>query len=146
MIRPKNETEVLLLSKTSNCETLIEPTHRKAEGTLEFKLTKSGKTFHFIPPIWIEGSWMLSLTGLDVHNSILNITEENNKFGPSTDDSDDEFSFIELKDNITEVLSLSDISPEDLQNEIQEPNIIETYRKLSTEKSQTDGYYILLTD
>ena len=36
-IRPKNETEDLLLSITKICETLIEQTHRKAEETLEFK-------------------------------------------------------------------------------------------------------------
>ena len=29
MIRPKNETEKLLLSITKNCETLIEQTHKK---------------------------------------------------------------------------------------------------------------------
>ena len=29
MIRPKNETEDLLLSITKNCEKLIEQTHRK---------------------------------------------------------------------------------------------------------------------
>ena len=39
MIRPKTETENLLLSITENCETLIKQTHRKAE-TLEFKLTE----------------------------------------------------------------------------------------------------------
>ena len=38
MIRPKNETENLLLSITKNCETLIKQTHRKAEETLEFKI------------------------------------------------------------------------------------------------------------
>ena len=36
MIRPKNQTEGLLLSLTKNCETLIKQTHRKAEETLEF--------------------------------------------------------------------------------------------------------------
>ena len=35
MIRPKTQTEDLLLSITKNCETLIEQTHRKAEETLE---------------------------------------------------------------------------------------------------------------
>ena len=41
MIQPKNETEDLLLSITKNCEMLLEPTHRKAEETLEFKMKKS---------------------------------------------------------------------------------------------------------
>ena len=31
MIKPKNETEDLILSITKNCETLIEQTHRKEE-------------------------------------------------------------------------------------------------------------------
>ena len=50
-IRPKNETEVLLLSITRNCETLIKLIHRKIEGTLEFERTKPRKTFHFTPLI-----------------------------------------------------------------------------------------------
>ena len=41
IIRPKNETENLLLSITKNCETLIQHTHRKSEETLEFKMNKS---------------------------------------------------------------------------------------------------------
>ena len=40
MIRPKNESEDLILSITKNCGTLIEQTHRKAEETLESKMTK----------------------------------------------------------------------------------------------------------
>ena len=40
MIRPKNETEDLLLSITKNCETLIKQTHTKPEETLEFKMNK----------------------------------------------------------------------------------------------------------
>ena len=41
MIRPKNETEDLLLSINKNCETLIKQTHGKTEETLEFKLNLS---------------------------------------------------------------------------------------------------------
>ena len=80
MIRPKNETENLLLSITKNCETLIEQTHRKAKDTLEFKMIKPRETFHFKPPIQVKGDWMIGLTILGVYNSIFNITEENNKF------------------------------------------------------------------
>ena len=80
MIQPKSETQDLLLSITKNCEMLIEQTHRKAEGTLEFKMNKSRETFHFRPSIQIQGSWMLGLVDLEVHNSIFDITEENNKF------------------------------------------------------------------
>ena len=51
-----------------------------------------------------------------------------------------------MKDKIAEVPGLSDISPEYLQHEVGAPNISKTYRKLSMDKSQTDGYYNLLTD
>ena len=51
MIRLKNETEDLLLSKTKFCETLIEQTHRKPEETLEFKMIKPREIFHFKPPM-----------------------------------------------------------------------------------------------
>ena len=79
MIRPKNETEDLLLSITKNSETLIEQTHKKAEETLEFKMIKPRETIHFKPPIQVKGDWMIGLTNLEVYNSIFNITEENNK-------------------------------------------------------------------
>ena len=49
-----------------------------------------------------------------------------------------------MKDKVAEVLGLSHSSLQDLQHEIHGLDIIETYRKLSIEKSQTDGYYLLL--
>ena len=55
MIKPKNDTEDLLLSITKNCQTLIEQTYRKAEETLEFKMTESKQTFHFKPTIQVKG-------------------------------------------------------------------------------------------
>ena len=45
MIQPKNQTKNLLLSITKNCETLIKQTDRKAEETLEFKMTNQEKYF-----------------------------------------------------------------------------------------------------
>ena len=75
MIRPKNETEDLLLSKTKNCETLIKQTQRKAE-TLEFKINKRKETFHFNPPISTEGSWMIGLIVSEVYDSLFTVTEE----------------------------------------------------------------------
>ena len=80
MIIPKTETEDLLLSITENYETLIKQTHRKAQETLEFKMTKSGERFHFNSSIPIEWSWMIGLTSLEVYNSVFNITGKNNKF------------------------------------------------------------------
>ena len=66
MIRFKNETD-LLLSITKNCEKLIIQNHRKAEDTLEFKLTKPRETFYFDPHISIEGFWMLGSTSLQFY-------------------------------------------------------------------------------
>ena len=70
----------LILSIAKNCETLIHQTHTNPEETFKFKLIKPRKTFHFNPPILIEGSWMIGLTILEVYNSISNLTEESNKF------------------------------------------------------------------
>ena len=89
MIHHKNKTEDLLLSITKICETLNKQTHRWAEGTLEFKITKCRETFHFKPPISLEGSWMIGLTFLDVYNSIFNLNHENNKFELYTDTFDE---------------------------------------------------------
>ena len=95
MIRPKNETEDLLLSITKNCETLIKQTHRKAEETLEFKIIKSRESFHFKPPMSIEGYWIVGLTSREVFNSIFNMNHENNKFELCAD-TFDEFSFTKM--------------------------------------------------
>ena len=79
MTQPKNKTEDLLLSITRNCETLINQAHRKAEETLEFKMVKSREKFRFNSPIQIDGDWMIGLIGLEIYNSIFNITEEDDK-------------------------------------------------------------------
>ena len=145
MIQPKNETEDLLLSMTKICETLIKQTHTKPEETLEFKMNKPRETFHFKPTIQTEGSWMLGLTNLEVLNSP-KITKENYKFEVFTGHLEDEFSYTQLKDKVAEVLGLSDITHEELKHETFGPNITETYRKLSTKRSQTDGNYLLFRD
>ena len=80
MIRPKKETEDLLLSITKNSETLNEQTLSKPQERFEFKMIKPRETFHFKSSIQIKGDWMIGLTDLEVYNSIFNITEENNKF------------------------------------------------------------------
>ena len=94
-MQPKIETKDLLRSITTNCETLIERTNRKAEETLEFKMIKPRETFHFNPPIQIKKEWVLGLLGSEVYNSIFDITEENNKFEHYTNTFND-FSFTEL--------------------------------------------------
>ena len=142
-ITPKNETENLLLSITKKSETLIKQTHRKAEETLEFKMIKPRETFHFKPRIQIQGDWMIGLIDLEVYNSFFNITEENNKFELYRDTSD-KFGFLELKDELEEILNISHITNEHLDDEVLGPRITDEFIKLSNEKKSSDGYMILL--
>ena len=79
-IRPKNETEDLLLSLNKNCETLNKRTDTKPQETLEFKLDKSREILQFNSPIQVKGDWMIGLLSLEVYNSVFNKTEEKNKF------------------------------------------------------------------
>ena len=72
---------------------------------------------------------------LEVYISILKKTEKNNKLVCYTDPFDSEISFTKLKDKVAQLLGLSDISVEDLEHEIYRPNIIETPRKIPTEKN-----------
>ena len=143
MIRPKNETEDLLLSITKNCETLIEQTHRKAEGTLEFKMNKSTETFHFSQPIQVKGDWMLGLVNLEVYNSIFNITEENNKFKiyKFPDEKLGGVTYEKVRNEIEKDLDIEDITAEDLQDDIIGPIIIEEYKK-QVEKRMNDEQYM----
>ena len=109
IIRPKNETEDLLISITKKCETLMTQTHRKAQETLEFKPTTSGKTFSFKLPFSIEGSWMIGLTSLDILISIRFMNKDYNKFEHYTPKSD-EFSLGKSKNELEDILKVSDIS------------------------------------
>ena len=145
MITPKNETEDLLLSITKNCETLIEQTHRRPEETLEFKMTKPREIFHFTPPMEIKEDWMLGLVDLEVYHSIFNITETNNKFELYRDTSA-KFGFLELKDELEEILNISHITNEHLDDEVLGQRITDEYIKLSRERMNTDGYMLLLFD
>ena len=143
MITLKNKTEDLLLSITKNCDSLLEQTHRKPEETLEFKVTKPREIFQFTPPMEIKEDWMLGLVDLEVYKSIFNITEENNKFQLYRDTSD-KFGFLELKDELEEILNISHITNEHLDDEVLGPRIIDEFIKLSNEKKNSDGYMILL--
>ena len=146
MIRPKNEAEDLLLSITKNCETLIKQTHRKAEETLEFKMNKSRETFHFNPPIQIQGDWMIGLTDLEVYNSIFNITEENNKFElyKFPDEKAGGITYEKVRDEIEKDLDIEDITAEDLQDDIIGPLIIEEYEKQVTKRMNDEQYMNIL--
>ena len=131
MIRPKNQTEDLILSITKNCETLIEQTHTKPQETLDFKMNKPRETFHFKPPIKIKGDWMIGLTDLEVYNSIFIITEENNKFDlyKFPDGKAGGVTYEKVRDEIEKDLDIEDNTAADLQDEIIGPNIIEEYEE-----------------
>ena len=146
MIRPKNETEDLLLSITKNCETLIDQTHRKAEETLEFRMVKPRETFHFKPPIKIQGDWMIGLTDLEVYNSIFNITEENNKFKlyKFPDEKSGGITYEKVRDEIEKDLDIEDITAEDLQDDIIGPIIIEEYEEQVTKRMNDEQYMNIL--
>ena len=143
MIRPKNETEDLLLSITKNCETLIKQTHRKPQETLEFKVTKPRETFHFYPPFQTKEDWMIGLVDLEVYNSIFDITEENNKseLYNFPDKKAGGISHTKVRDEIERDLAISDITAADLQDDLIGPIIIEEYREQIT-KRMKDGQYM----
>ena len=146
MIKPKNETEDLLLSIAKNCETLIEQTHRKPEETLEFKMIKPRKTFHFNPPLQVKEDWMIGLVNLDVYNSIFNITEENNKFKfhKFPDEKTGGITYTKVRDEIERDLDISEITDEDLQDDIIAPIIIKEFREQVTKRMEDGGYMNIL--
>ena len=147
MIRPKNETEDLLLSITKNCETLIEQTHRKAEETLEFKMIKQRETFHFKAPIQVKGDWMIGLTNLEVYNSIFKITEENNKFElyKFPDEKSGVVTYEKVRDEIEKDLDIEDFTATDLQDDKIGPIIIEEYKEQVSKRMKDEQYMNILT-
>ena len=70
-------------------------------------------------------------------------TEQNNKFELCTEIFN-EFSSEEIKDELEQILNISDITPYHLQQEKIGPGIIDAYRKLRSEKSGTDGFNVSL--
>ena len=146
MIRPKIETENLLKSIAKNCEKLIEQTHRKAEETLEFKMTKQREIFHFTPPISIAGSWMMGLTSVKVYNCIFNITEENNKFElyKFPDEKAGGVTYEKVRDYNEIDLDIEDITATDLQDDIIAAKIIKEYREKVAERMEDDKHVFIL--
>ena len=86
---------------------------------------------------------MLGLVDLEVYNSIFNITEENNKFEIYRD-TPTKLRFLELKDELEEILNIPHITREHLLDDETASLIIDDYHKLSHEKKNSDGYTILL--
>ena len=83
------------------------------------------------------------MTGSEVYNSIFIVREKNNRLELQTDKIE-EFSFAELKEEVEEILSISDFTPSHLQPETVVPRIIQAYKKLNSGKSSADGYLKLL--
>ena len=146
MIRLKAYTEGLLLSKTEICETVIKQTLRKAEETLEYKVIKPKQTFHFNPPISIEGSWMIRLTSLEVYSSFFNITKENKKFElcKSADEKRGGVSYERIRDEIEKHLGISEITATKLQDDILRPILFEEYSEQVTKRMKDDNYLRIL--
>ena len=142
MVKPKNETEDLLLSTTKKCETLIKQTHRKPQESLEFKMAKPRETFHFNPPVEVKEDWMIGLTDLEVYISIFNITEVNNKFKlyKFPDGKAGGVSYEKVRGEIEKDLDISDITATDLQDDIIAPIIIEEYIEQVTKRMKDVGY------
>ena len=70
---------------------------------------------------------MVGVVTLEIYNFICNIITTNNKFELYTD-TFNEFSFEELKDELEELLSVSDITPKHLQHEIKRQRILKPKR------------------
>ena len=110
-------------------------------------MVKSRETFHFKPPIQINGNWMIGLTDLEVYNSIFNITEKNNKFHlyKFPDEKSGGVSYEKVRDEIERDLDISDITAPDLQDDIIGPIIIEKYREQVTKRMKDDKYMNILS-
>ena len=148
MIRPKCQTEDLLLSVTKKCQTLIEQTHTRPEETLEYRMIKPRETFHFSPPNQFNGDWMIGLTDLRVYNSIFNITTTNNKF-EIYDFPDKKFggiSYEKIRDDIEKDLEISHIAATDLQDDIVGPINFKEHREQVTKRMEDVRYMNILSD
>ena len=123
MIRSRKKPKIYyLLAK--NCEMLLKQTQTKPPETLEFKPNKSRETFVFKTSNFhgLDNNCMVGLSSLEVYNPFFNTTEENNKFEIYTN-TFDEFSFAELKDEVEDILDISNITSERLQDVIKGPRI-----------------------
>ena len=91
----------------------------------------------------IDGFYQLIAEFYKSDKPIINITEDNNKFELYRDNSN-KFGFLELKDELEEIVHISQISQEYLQDHVIGPRIIDEPLKLSHEKKNGNGYMIIL--
>ena len=109
-------------------------------------MIKPRETFHFKPPIQINGDWMIGLTDLEVYNSIFIITEENNKFElyKFPDEKAGGVTYEKVRDEIEKDLDIKDITAKDLQDDIIGPIIIEEYEEQVTKRTNDEQYVNIL--
>ena len=109
---------------------------------MEFKLGKPRETFHFNPPISIEGSWMIRLASLEVCFFIFDRTEKKNKFELYIflDSKSGGVSYEKVSDENGKDLEKTDITATVLQDEIIGPIIFDDYRKKVTNRMKIDKY------
>ena len=86
---------------------------------------------------------MLGLVDLEVYNSIFNITEQNNKFKlyKYPDEKIGGLTYTKVRDEIERDLDISDITDEDLQDDIIAPIINKEYEEQVTKRME-DGQYM----
>ena len=90
---------------------------------------------------------MTDLTGLEVYNSIFNITEENNKFElyKFPDEKIGGISYEKVRNEIERDLDISDITAVDLQDDLIAPIIIKEYKEQVTKRMNDVGYMNILS-
>ena len=79
MFSSRKETKDILLSKTKNFATFFEQSHTKGQEPLEFKLKQLIKTYSFTSPNPVARDWMIGLARIQVFNSSIFMTRENEK-------------------------------------------------------------------
>ena len=141
---PITETEDLLLSNPRNCETPFGQRYTKPKETLELKPNEPRKNFPFKTSfdLSLDSKGMIGLPNLEVHSSFFITMEENDEFDFYTVFFD-EFSFTELKDEDAELIPyVSSFTNKGLKG-TREPHNIQLYKKLASEKRQTEDCFIL---
>ena len=74
-----DKKESLLFCIAKSNQEIVENTHSKPQETLEFKLTEQKESFSFDVPLQLNEKWMMGVTGLEVYNTVYNITNSNYK-------------------------------------------------------------------
>ena len=89
---------------------------------------------------------MIGLTDLEAYNSIVNITEENNKFEiyKFPDEKAGGISHTKVRDEIENDLDIEDITATGLQDDILAPIIIDKYKEQVTKRMNDEQYMIIL--